>query len=214
MTKKTDVAEIETPALALRVAPAQMYDRNAQSFDDLLAESHAEIPGWDLTKGDLLDELEGVPFMITRATFRRGFPSKKTKGLWLSYVSLECVIASEAYLKRRRVNMEGKPFGPNDHVVFNDGSTGVQRDVVEFLETSGWIKLPDGPAKGKMEESRFDAPPSQWADILVGDSHFTNDATDPFLEYNVDLRLLAPRGLRSSDYENEYTKDGKTRYLG
>ena len=193
----------------------ERYDRNTMSFSDL-AGTADQVEGNELVKDEILRELEGVPFLITHVTFRPSFPSQKNKELWLAYVSCEAVIADEAYLAshRKMKNLDGKPFGPGEHIVFNDGSTGIYRQIVDYLDTKGYIVAPQGKKEGPKEESRFDSPPSEWEDVNYGDTRFPVNGGPPgFVEYAAEIRLLCPRGLRTSDYQNDFTNDGTTHYI-
>jgi hypothetical protein len=77
--------------------------------------------------------------------------------------------------------------------VYNDGSTGIRRQIVGYL--AGKDILPEA------YKETPDAPVwVQPADDTEKDPEFS-------------IRFLAPRGLRVSDYENDFTKDGKTFYL-
>ena len=190
------------------------YDRNSMSFSDMLGEA-VEVQGNQLVKDDVADELEGVPFLITRVTFRPGFPDPANRARRLAYVSCECVIADDDYLARRKINLDAKPFLPGDHIVFNDGSTGVYRQILAVLESQGYITLPEGNVSGPYGQTRYDAPPAEWLDYPVGDAktmEVTSEAPG-FVQYTADVRIFAPRGLRISEYSNDFTADGKTRYL-
>lgn len=176
-------------------------------WESLLSEAD-EVLGYDLAKEELFDALEGVPFMITRVTLRPGITRNNVKA---NYTSAECVIAPEATLKRRRVNMETMPFEPGELVLFNDGSTGIHRQIVQYLEAKKFISLPEGPDGGKMGESRFDVPVAEWTDIRYGELRFTEQGD---AVYTADIRLFCKRGIRRSEYDNDYTETGSvTRYL-
>lgn len=203
-TKKSDeIASIQGEQLPV-------YDRNQSSFSDWFDDSADEIQGNELVKDDILKELEGVPFGITRLTFRKGIKKPGTE--WMSaYVTAEAVIADQKYLDSRKRNLDDKPFLPGDHVVLNDGSTGIYRQLVAYLEGKGYIELPqDMPTDGPSGKSRYDLPPSQWTKFNAGEYHFNMDAD--FMEYSVDIRLRCPRGLRISDYTNDFG-DAETHYL-
>lgn len=190
------------------------YDRNMMSFSDMLGEA-VEVQGNQLVKDDIADELVGVPFLITRVVFRPGKVDPHDKTRRLAYVSCESVIADEAYIARRKINLDAKPFLPNDHIVVNDGSTGIYRQVLAVMESQGFIILPEGPVAGPKGETRYDTPPSEWVEMPAGEAWMAEATSDDagFLYYAADVRIFAPRGLRLSEYGNEYTEDGKTRYL-
>jgi hypothetical protein len=204
--KNEEVAKVPEPMAFGDVETPRRYNPVTDSWDTLLQEAD-EVLGHDLAKDEILDALENVPFLITRVTFR---PSDM--GIRKNYVTCECVVASRDLLERRRVNLATLPFDPGDHIVFNDGSTGIYRQIVAYLYGKGFIALPDPVvANGKAGESSFDLPPDKWADMHAGELRYTptGDAI-----YIADVRILAKRGIRISDgYENEWTKDGKTRYL-
>lgn len=172
----------------------------------------ASVNGHDLAKDSLLDALQGVPFMLTRLAFREGIKNPAID--WRPAVcACEGVIANEATLKRRRVNMADLPFDPDAQIVFNDGSTGIYRQVVAYLEAAGYVELPTGEESGSRGESKFDLPPSEWTAVHAGEIR-VNPKND-FVEYVVNVRLTAPRGLRISTYESDYNPSGShTRYLG
>lgn len=168
-----------------------------------------EVFGADLEKGDTLI---GVPFLIVRATYRLGditSPVTKVKGY---YVSLDLIVGPAADLaravRRGRVT-EPLSVEPGEHLIINEGGTGAYRQVTEYLESRGQIELPEGPASGAYGISRFDAPLSKWG--ITGNRKISDDGE--ILSAEFDIRLYCPRGLRSSEYTNDYTQSGKTRYI-
>jgi hypothetical protein len=175
-----------------------------------------EILGHDLAKDENLDALEGVPFLITKVVFRPG-----EKGQRESYATLEIVLASRQLMERRNVNLATLPFDPGDLVVINDGGTGIYRQIVAYLHAKGFIALPEplvvngnGPrwddkAKEMVYACSFDLPPSAWADVNAGDLRFDNDGKPV---YTANVRIFAKRGIRVSDYSNDFG-ESKTRYL-
>jgi hypothetical protein len=90
------------------------------------------------------ERLIGVPFVITRVTFRPGDASP-------DYVSCECTVGdTEACLEAvsrgwvpNVTGIEHFPFKADERVVFNDSSTGVRRKIVEMLHTAGMIDVGD-----------------------------------------------------------------------
>lgn len=180
-----------------------------------------ELLGYDLARDETADDLVGVPFVITRVVFRPGVlrPDKERS----AYVS--CEVRTSPQLDLRLINarressrlprltdLDSLAFGPDSHVVFNDGSTGVYRQIVKLLSAKRYITLESPVVEaGGYGESSYDQPPNQWANINSGDVQFD---TDGFPGYSADLALFCPRGLRLSLYENDYTQTGKTRYLG
>lgn len=178
-----------------------------------------EILGYDLARDETADDIAGVPFLITRVQFRPGVMRGKERQ---AYVSCECVIAPDLNLTLintrressrlpRVTTLDSLAFGPGSHIVFNDGSTGVYRQITKYLSAKGFIELASPVIEtGAYGESSFDQPPSRWTKINAGDPI----ADDGFTYYVADIRLFCPRGLRLSLYENDYTQTGKTRYIG
>lgn len=179
-----------------------------------LAGTADEVQGADLEKGG---QLIGVPMCLIRADFREGdFFQNGIQG-W--YVSLETIIGPQADIdrayKRGRIPDDIAVPEPGERLVFNEGGTGVYRQIVEYLEGKGLIRIDSDLGKtGGMGESRYDILPPEWsvrediqADVLRIGPDGTKSVSFP-------LRLLCPRGLRQSEYENEHTKQGCTRYLG
>lgn len=200
---------VETPPPADEVTPW-----TGGSWEDVTRDAD-EVFGADLEKGNTLI---GVPMCIIRATFRQGdFLNAKIddKG-W--YVSLDTIIGPDDEIRRaiRRdripeANRENLPEA-GEHLVFNEGGTGVYRQMVEYLVNKGRILIKsDKPEQGAYGESRYDILPPEWEYPATGyELRFDNDG-NPVVSFEV--RLLCPRGLRLSEYENEYTKQGETRYF-
>lgn len=199
-----------------------------ESWKELTADAD-EVLGYELAKDELLDALVGVPFIITQLSFRPGITRKTEQGdKQFAFVSIECVIAPASELRIAKINVARKtaglpsiesladlPFGPDDHVIFNDGSTGIYRQIVQYLATKKYITLvKEGQeviSNGRIGETSLDLPPGDWHDVHAGHMRFD---LDRFGIYTVHVRLLCPRGLRLSKYQNEYNPDGsKTRYI-
>lgn len=201
MSQETSVA-VQVPAW-----PAYSGQTYAQ-----LTEGAAVAPGAELVSGDLL---VGVPFVITHVTFRTGDfvnAGTKTRG---AYASAEILTGDQAAfakaLKRGRITAECS-IDTEEELVFNEGGTGVYRQLVRTWEGFGWITLPDGPDQGPYGATRLDTPLSGWK-LTSGapvEAYFDAEG-DPVLSAPCGLHVK--RGLRVSEYENEYTREGRTRYL-
>lgn len=176
---------------------------------DVAVQTSDVIAGHDLAKDEMLDALVNIPFMITRVVFRKGIVKN---GKTAAFASVECVIAPEHVLKRRRVNMMDLPFEPLSQVVFNDGSTGIYRQIVAYLAAGERIVIPETlPESGGYGESRYDLPPVEWTEIRDGEVTAHDDG---WIDYAVNVRLTCPRGLRLSQYENDFNPGGSTtRYI-
>jgi hypothetical protein len=194
--------------------------RGTESWTDL-ASGAVVAPGADLIPGNLLI---GVPFIITRAVFRPAghitkgdttfVPDKTTP----HYVSLEVVTGDDTTFAKARQRgriTDQCPIDPGEELVFNEGGTGVYRQIVAAFEAFGWIGLPEGPQEGPYGESRMDTPPGEWDFTKSGVSAGVDVrfAADGGQVVTAPLLILARRGLRQSEYENDYTKEGVTRYL-
>ena len=157
--KEMSVAEILAAAVA----------RSGSQNIDLvgLLENVDVVEGRPLTdKASLI----GLPHVITSVSFRKGALDKdRTQH---DYVSCE-------YTTVTAVPIEG---------VYNDGSTGVRRQIVAYLADKGIIpagykETPDAPVW------------VQPADEAEKDPEFR-------------IKFLAPRGLRVSTYDSEFAPDG------
>lgn len=182
-----------------------------ESWDEMAAVA-AVSQGADLVPGE---ELKGVPFIITSVTFRPGdIRTEKDAPTHLYYVSLELVTGTEAEFerarRRKRIN-ESCPIEPGEELIFNDGSTGVYRQIVRQMEGLGWIRLPDLPENGEKGESRYDALPSTWEFSPASGLRKTNNADEP--SYSAPVRFLCKRGLRLSEYEGPNGKEARTFYI-
>jgi hypothetical protein len=193
----------------------------SEDWETLLA-SADEILGYDLAKDETADDLVGVPFLLTKVIFR---PGVMRDGKRMAYVSCECRVGPALDLRKVNIGREASrlpkitdldvlAFGPDSHVVFNDGSTGVYRQIVKYLWSRKFIALKDPVIEaGSYGETSFDIPPGGWAGIATGETTTIGEGKDIFTGYVADIRLFCPRGLRNSLYENEYTQTGRTRYL-
>jgi hypothetical protein len=160
-----------------------------RSISDLLAaavargaSTHIDLSGLlenaDVVEGrPLVDKASmiGVPHIITSVAFRKG--NRTPDGTQHDFVSCEFTTITKAPI-------EG---------VYNDGSTGIRRQVVGYLAGKGivpaeYVENPDTP-------------------IWVAPT----DEAEKDPEFGI--RFLAPRGLRVSQYKNEFTDEGLTYYL-
>jgi hypothetical protein len=180
-----------------------------------LAASADQVQGADLEKGG---QLIGIPMCLVKAVFRQGNYLQNGVTGW--YVSLETIIGPPEEITRaiRRGRIPENvdiSVEPGERLVFNEGGTGVYRQIVEYLEAKGLVRIDSPlPKTGKWGECRYDVLPTEWTlreDIAPEVLRIGPDGTRTM---DFDIRLLCPRGLRQSKYENEYTKEGVTRYLG
>jgi hypothetical protein len=151
------------------------------------------------------DDLIGVPHAIVSVTYRPGFKNKDT-AVVSDFVSVEAIVADPATLEMAPIKaMLPDPlrvYG-NEPVVYNDGGTGIRRDLTRYFADMGLIDT----GKGRADENPYDRPVTQWADGAdLAMTGITAVATGERLAY------ICTRGLRKSEYENEYG-DGVTFYI-
>ena len=210
-----DKMTTKSPAEVNAVEEAAPFNPVTDNWETVVSGAD-EILGHDLAKDANLDALEGVPFLITKVVFRPGDKGKRE-----SYATLEIVLASQQLMERRNVNLNTLPFDPGDLVVINDGGTGIYRQIVAYLHAKGFVALPEplvvngkGPrwdekAKEMVYACSYDLPPNAWTDVNAGDMRYDDDGK-PI--YTANVRIFAKRGIRVSDYSNDFG-EGKTRYL-
>jgi hypothetical protein len=182
-----------------------------QTYAELVTMAPVSM-GADLEKGAAL---MGVPFAAIRATFRPGDYIRIDTGDTGDYVSLDIVVGDSAAIalgvRRGRIEPQiAELLVPEERLVFNEAGTGVYRQVVQFLELTGRIQLPSGPLDGPFGRCRFDTPVKEWR---TDGSCETRVSAAGESSVAFDIILVCPRGLRQSEYENEYTKQGVTRYI-
>lgn len=182
------------------------YNPGIDTWDSLVTGADEAI-GSELISGEAADKLIGVPMVIYKVTYRDGV--KRAGSAYRDdYVSCEAVVAPREMLQGRadrgRLNLQKISVDPGEHIVFNDGSTGIYRQVTSYLHAKGLISLgPELILNGPKGETSLDLPRSQWESGA--------DAASA----GIPVRLLCPRGLRYSEYETDYSPDGaKTRYIG
>ncbi len=180
-----------------------------------------EVSGADFTKGDVLI---GVPFGLVQIVIRQGDyrHGRFSKGELIEgtgcgqahpYMYLRAVIGPEheiqkAVARGRLTEEASKLIDPGELLGWIEAGTGAYRQILAFLESQGYVELPEGRPDGAFGESRFDSLPSEW-NFHKGDLRYDSDGQPV---YTTNLRLKFPRGLRVSEYDNEYTKEARTRY--
>jgi hypothetical protein len=143
-----------------------------------------------INKADLL----GVPFVVTRAIYRPGFPRRGSEG---DYVSVEAVVADRQVLETRPYTTENLKVYPNEPVVFNDSGTGIRRELTQLFEKYSLINV--GPKTNK-NENPLDRQFQLWeSGADQAQTGFTGDDVG-----NKHAIYLALRGLRKSEYDSPY----------
>lgn len=199
------------PAKAEAQRLIQPYDPNFIDWNQLVNEAD-EIQGYRLLKDEELDTLVGVPFIITKLICRQG--EAIGNGHQGAYFSHEVVIAPEDVLSKYIKDLSKLAVSPGEHVIFNDGSTGIYRQDVKYLMGRGFIQLPSPViVNGKSGESTFDLPPEKWIGFndQAGQLSYGPDGSPV---YTTDVRISCPRGIRLSGYDAEGIGKAQTRYLG
>lgn len=162
--------------------------------------------------------LVGVPMVITRVTYRPK-AAKTERG----FVSVEAVIADEDHIRQavRRGWIPGVerfdefPFTPEELVVFNDGSTGIRRQLTMMLHSAGVLDI---GAFDAGDNSAFDRDWSEWESFATSTrQNLGEDAQGNTVQIDVpdfpDLRIFAVHGLRVSNYTAAGVGDATTFYL-
>jgi hypothetical protein len=202
----------ESAAVA-RLTPGELgeFDVNVHDWNTLMTEA-VDLGGADLLGKELIDELVGVPHCIVGVDFRQG--EKMKNGHDGAYVSLTAIIAPDDVLLKRKIAVEVKPFDAEDLVVYNDGSTGVYRQVVKVLHDKGYIALPDPViVGGGSGESSYDLHPVKWTGVDAKRVRSTLDENGDFKGIHAAIRINAPRGIRYSEYDGPEGAT-RTRYIG
>jgi hypothetical protein len=183
------------------------YNPLTDQWDTLIGEADQVIGAEHITD-EALDKLMKVPFVITNVTYRDG-TKRMGSDYRDDYVSCKAVVAPETELAKRvrmgRLNLADISVEPGEHIIFNDGSTGIYRQITQYLHVKEYITLPEPLTAGNQGKgnSSFDLPRSEW--VAGADQ----------AGIGISIRLYCPRGLRYSEYTNDYAPDGaKTRYIG
>jgi hypothetical protein len=201
---KTEPVKVETKLI-------HPYDPNFVDWNQLVNEAD-EVQGYRLLKDEEFDTLVGVPFVITKLINRQG--EAIGNGHEGAYFSHEAVIAPEDVLNKFVKDLSKIAVAPGEHVVFNDGSTGIYRQIVQYLVGHGFIELPSPViVNGKSGESTFDLPPEKWANFNPNAGDLRFDVNGAAI-YTAHVRISCARGTRVSGYDAEGIGKAQTRYLG
>lgn len=171
----------------------------------------------ELISGERLNELKGVPFLIVAGAFRERLDKKGQKQ---DFVTLAAIIPDELTLKKRHVSLEGKSIMPGMIIGFNDGSTGVRRQIVSYLHGNGYIKVVgDGVEvieSGSRDVCTYDKLVGEWNGHFQGElgEKVTKDGEILYTwEFKLEKGLMANRGLRTSSYGGRNNDENTTKYL-
>lgn len=178
--------------------------------------------GLDVTifKGDKLDALQDIPFIVTGGTFREAISrdgQKKT-----DFVTLLCLLPSKEFLEKRRVRYtETELWFPGQTFGINDGSTGIRRQIVSHLHSKGMIQVVEEGSviseDGPRGDCTWDMLVSEWNKPGIDDIPMKNDKRTGLdlavWDFSLEKPLMANRGIRVSTYMGPYRKEITTRYL-
>ncbi len=151
----------------------------AQNLAEL---SYNELMALDLDETrtrDLVDKesLLGVPFVITSFTFRQSDMAK------VEYVSVEATTKDD------------------QRIVFNDGSTGVRRDLVNYCAARGIFEVQGDESKFDPNGSLFDMAANEVIDWSVDDVVAGVDSNGMwYATVHAPRGILVRKGLRKSEY--------------
>lgn len=210
----TGIAEIEHGVTKTTFNP------NAGLFDSLM-EGATVIQTASLEQDKM--SLIGVPMMITRVTYRP--KAVKTER---GFVSVEAVIGDVPHIEQaiRRGWIPGVerladfPFTPEELIVFNDGSTGIRRQLTMLLQSARKLDIgpyePAGNTAGV--DPAFDRDWSEWNVFATSSKQNIDvDSQGNTVQIDVpdftDLRIFATHGLRVSNYTAAGVGDATTFYL-
>jgi hypothetical protein len=202
-----------------RLNPGELgaFDENRHDWNTLMAEA-VGVGGADLLDADMVDYMVKVPHCVVGLDFRQG--EVVGNGHDGAYVSCTAVVAPEDVLRKRfkgnnkASGLESLPFDAEDVVVYNDGGTGLYRQVVKLMHDNGYISLPDPVIEGGVSGvSSYDLHPSQWTGVDAKRVRVTTGDDGEFKSIHVNIRISAPRGIRYSEYDGPEGK-AKTRYIG
>lgn len=168
------------------------YAQDMSEWNSLLSTA-SEVEGYSLIGGKdnerTMAMLVGVPQLIKNVTFRVGDIIPAGQDHPRDFASVEVLIHPDHAARF-----------PRKYAVYNDGSTGVYRDIIKRLAKDGIITLPDGPVSGDANTTIYDVALTDREDGKPVE--FTN------------LNLYCPEGLRVSEYKNEDGSGAQTYYLG
>jgi hypothetical protein len=179
--------------------PFQLDLYGGADLTDLLSQA-------DFVKGARLvktAELVDKAFIITEVHF---YPGLSASGFCAACMATRILSTKE-----------GAKAG--ESVVFNDGSTGIGRQIVAYLTSKGLVDPGEGPESGEAGQSRYDRGPDKWLKASFGNGVTVEGKgkaqtmVELAKEVGFSTKLVAPRGVRVSTYEFK-GQDAETFYLG
>jgi hypothetical protein len=198
-------------------------DTSVLSYSELLGLESYRIAGTALVDKK---ELLGVPHIITKVTF--WMPKQLKDGSYQSgMASVEATLGDEATLTMAAgrgwipgvESFAALKLNANERIVYNDGSTGVRRQLVAIFHTAGLITVAARDKKTEEEFASnrvFDRPWTDWAAFTQHVRQSDEVGAVPCIsrdDRGNPLVIRVDRGLSVSAYSNDYTDEGETYYL-
>lgn len=183
------------------------------NYRDLVnSEQVYRIPGFGLVTDKAT--LIGVPHIIVGVTFQMPLADKSNEFGARDYVTLRAMVGDEEALnealERGWIPGNKSPFRANELICYNDGSTGIRRDVVKMLDSAKLITVGN---EDTVAANRYDAPWSLWTEFTQSVQQGENVVPEFVNNHNGQQFLIhSNRGLRASSYTNEFG-DSTTYYL-
>jgi hypothetical protein len=145
-------------------------------------------------------QMVGVPHIIEKVTYRAG-SGEWSPGIRFDYITFQAIILTEDYLAQLGVNPANfSGVKPGEAVIYNDGSTGLARQMTSRLHKAKVITVDETQGalteKGAKGKSAYDQPREMWE---KGDTAATEGITFGIAD-NAPPVLL-PNGLRGSEYD-------------
>lgn len=182
------------------------------SFDDRLYGATV------IDSASLEDKLPllGVPMLITRVTYRpKGAMQER------GYVSVEAIIADAKRIgdaiRRGWIpnvqDMSDFPYEPEEKIVFNDGSTGIRRQLTAILHIQEYLNIGAyEPHAGQGVDPAFDRDWSNWQSFSDTTTQKVGGDVIDIPDFELVPGIFARRGLRVSQYDMDGTA-AETFYL-
>lgn len=211
MAKAKSEIAVSDPDVWNNAPSSEALDLWAEALDQ--ATFVVDAPPVERNKNALI----GVPHIITSVTYRESNDKNKPRG----YVSVEATIAPapaiENAIRRGWIpdvsTLADFKLDPGANVVYNDGSTGIRRQLTKMFFDAGMCDVGGDP---KEAGARFDRSHTEWESCKFEgtrhDSEFDVDVTYPLFDQSPNggrLLIVVKHGLRVS----EYGEDSVTFYL-
>lgn len=214
MSVEVETVAVETPSG--RTMTVYSPDENMDWHSLTQGEMYG-LGGLSLTdKMDLL----GVPHIITRVTYQVPRVVDKKNDVLRDFVSVEATIApieeldkaiQRAWLPNVKSLSELR-FEPEERIIYNDGSTGIRRQLTKMFHT---FELIDVGYDEELKEGSYDQSWAKWQSFSQT-REMGDDVVVPCIGANHNgnpLAIFCKRGLYVSHYTHDDYGDSETYYL-